>query len=140
VGCLYPACSDRIAAEAVSLDQVEDVVCRAAHQVDKPLSFLWAVFGHEIGWVIFQSWNNLSAIASGRAKADVACFKDGDAETGLGQMQRRGDAGESSANDRDVDVQIAFNGRQVACRLLALPPPKRSGEAFQATVHAELSC
>ncbi|MCY1430516.1 hypothetical protein D9M71_464660 [compost metagenome] len=129
---LHAAPDDVVAAPAQVPDEVVDVIAQ-------PLAHLLA---H--GAVAGKAAGDLAAVAPAGAPADLVGLDDRDLVTALGQLDRRGDAGEAAADDGDVDVHLALQGGVagflveaggvVGGRTLG------GGHGFEWGVHSLLSC
>ena len=107
MGGLKPAILFRLARNAVATDEIEDKIGRPTKQGDEAFTPFRPEAGDEVVRVgPRQGRDHLAVIAPRRAGADVVGLEHGDRSAGLGGMQRAGQSGEASADDRDIGPDL----------------------------------
>ena len=82
--------------------EIESAFGRFSRELDQCVSPLSTKHGDQFRWIIFQSGNDLTAIAARCAKADRLRLEDGYIFSDLAQAQGRIQPGISSADDGDI--------------------------------------
>ena len=110
------------------LDEGVDEIGRGGAEAMQGRAALAAELGDEFPRVEIQPGNDLSAIATRGSPARRLCFGNGDLDARLGEMQRRRQSAEPTADDRDLGGEIGGQRRCVGQRDAGLGPKTSRGQ------------
>ncbi len=137
VGSLNPPAPLRIAIDTMFCDPVEnDVGCIADRFSELPANGRTVFRGH-LGRIVFQTRNDLPAIAPGGTPADRLGFQQHHRCTGFGRIQGRRTAGNAGADDCEVDAAVTGERIGSEGRLVHGRRPERSIMAFGRGPHPD---
>ena len=121
MGRLNPPSPLRIAIDAMFFNSIEHDIGRIADRFRELPAGGFAVFRRHLGRIVFQTGNDLPAIAPRRAPADRLRLQQNDGCAGFGRIQSRRTAGNAAADHGKVDTSVARErlgneGRFAHCR------------------------
>lgn len=96
-----------LAVDAVAADEIEDDARPLAQRREQPLAMLGPEDGRHVVRHDPQAGIDEADIAAGAAEADIGRLQHHDGDAGLGQMQRRRQAGIARADDDHVGAQLS---------------------------------
>jgi hypothetical protein len=92
----------------VAAHQAEDEIRGAADEVREARAALRAQERFEPARIELQPGNHLATVAAGSARADLARLEHRDRGAALGEVQRRRESRETTADDADVGTVLAL--------------------------------
>jgi catechol 2,3-dioxygenase-like lactoylglutathione lyase family enzyme len=136
---LDPTGLHRVAVDLQAAHQVEQELRAVAHQRDQLLARLGAdQADHAVGVVAAERRDDQAVVASRGAPARLLRLQHHRVDARLGQVQRRGKAGEAATDDRHVGAPLAFERRAVGRRRRGRRP-ERVGHPLACVHRRQLS-
>ena|SRR5437667_12885153 len=106
---LDPAVLHGVAIDPVPLDEVKHEVGAAGGEVDQALAALRPEMCNDGRWIHFgEVRHDEAGVASGRAPGNDLGFKHGNGKSSFGSVKCGREAGETTADDREIDVEPSF--------------------------------
>src|SRR5205085_5528769 len=103
-GRLDPPASARVAVDPMAGDEIEHGIGRRTRDAYEMLPRLRAEHRDDVVRIVFETGNDLTAIAARCAPSRLAGFEDNDRDSGFGEMQGSGQARITGTDDRDVGL------------------------------------
>ncbi len=122
VAGLDPAVLTGVALDAVTSHQAEDEIRGASHDLGQARPTLRTEDRLDLARIELQPGDHLTAVATGRAGADLARLQHHDGGAPFGEVQRRREPGESSADDAHVRPVLALERSRHQCRCCGRRP------------------
>ncbi len=115
MGGLDPSAPHGITIQLQSFDDIKCGIGCFVGMADHASGHFRADKAFQVSQIMLQAGNHLTAIASRRAPARLACFQHDDRHPPFRQMQRGGQPGKPTPDNCNIRLLVRIQGRAIGC-------------------------